>query len=287
VKKKIECLPKERKSEALPKERKIRKWKPIYLVQIYRMVRLGISDVDICKGLKISRQALWLWNKERPELREAIALARKELADHESLPAWIYSRLTPELKVLWKKIQNFEKEPGGTGIARIELLLQDEGKRTRQQLFLYALCVSRFSPSLAMKKVNIAKRELDYWIANDLEFAQLVEEVQWHKGNFFEDALVKLVKEGNPAAILFANKTFNGVRGYAPKSQVDVNVSGQVMHGVLDLGDLMPLLTEATRLELLTAIRRRDAEKNPRLTVTDRISQEIADIVVPKKEEVG
>lgn len=253
------------------------KWKPIYLVQIYRMVKLGITDVDICKGLKISRQCLWTWREEKPELQEAISIAKKEMAESESLPAWIYARLTPELKKLWKKIREYEKEAGGTGIAKIELMLQDGGKRVRQQLFLYALCESRFSPSHAMRKVNITKRELDYWLKNDVEFAELVEEIQWHKGNFFEEALVMLVREGNPAAVLFANKTFNRDRGYANKTEVDVNVNGTVMHGVLDLSEIMESLSDSAKLELLTAIRRKDAEKNPRLTVQDRLSQQIAE----------
>ena len=250
------------------------RWKPIMLVQIYRLVRIGIPDIDICRSLKVSRETFYKWQRLYPELKEAVEIAKRELAESENFPTWVYSRLSPSLQALWDKIEQLHG--CADGVAKIEMLLQDNGKKVRQQLFLFALCISRFSPSVAMQKVNITKKELDRWMHSDVEFAELVDEVQWHKGNFFEESLVALVQEGNPAAVMFANRTFNRERGYEKKSTLSVEHSGNVMVGVLDLAELIPMLTESTKLELLGAIRKKEAEKNPRLTVQDRIRETIA-----------
>lgn len=263
------------------KKRAVR-WKPIFLLEIYRMTRAGLPDRDICTSLGISPQTLWNWSRDKSELKEALEIARKERAEGETMPAWVYSHLSPTLRAIWDDIGRWEEEKNP--IARIEMILSDGGMRVRQQLFLHALCVYGFSPSRAMQKVNITKVELDRWLNEDVDFASLVEEVQWHKGNFFEEKLVNLVAEGNPAAVMFANKTYNSKRGYGVTSKLEVEHSGTVQHNVLDLADLMPYLGEGTRLELLEAIRRKEIEKSPKqLTVTDVLNQQIGDL---ESEEV-
>lgn len=264
--------------------RKQVRWKPIFLVHIYRMLRLGIEEVPMCQSLGFSRKTFWVWQQEKPELAECVALARKEYGESQDFPSWVYNKLSPELKKLWDKIKVFEKEPNG--IAKIELMLQDNGKRVRQQLFLHALVVNRFSPSAAMSKVNVGKKEFDSWLRNDVDFALLVDEIQWHKGNFFEECLINLVSEGNPAAVLFANKTFNRTRGYGDRRQLDVYHSGgvDVNVGVVDLSEIMCDLSHSAKMELLEAIRAKDAKENPRLSVQEKISDDI--IVVAKGEGV-
>jgi transposase-like protein len=252
---------------------RMKKWKPSLLVRIYQLSRLGMTDVDMVKELGISRETLWKWRQDFPEIKEVEEQARKEVEESKNLPNWVYSRLSPEMKEMWNKVEKWGKQKDG--VAKIELMLCDHGRRVRQELFLHALCMCSFSPSQAMNKVNITKKELDRWLREDEEFATLVKEVDWHKGNFFEEHLVKLVQEGNPAAVVFANKTYNTDRGYGRRDQLDVNVTGQVLHGVLDLVELMPLLSEGARLELVEAIRRKDEEKNPQLTVTQKIEREI------------
>lgn len=252
------------------------------------MVRAGLSDKDICSTLKVTAMTLRNWENRRPELKEAEEIARKERSENESLPNFIYTRLSPKMKELWDKIKKLEKSANGA--AKIELLLQDHGKNVRQQLFLHALCMGGFSASMALAKVNVTKKELDNWINTDLEFAELVEEINWHKGNFFEESLVKLVQQGNTAAVLFANKSFNDKRGYGNKSQVDVNVSGQVMHGVLDLSELMPFLSAEAKTELLEAIRRKDEQANARTntqqqTAIESLNREIA--TIPEAEIIS
>jgi len=196
------------------------------------------------------------------------------------LPQWIYSRLTPELQEIWKKIDRWDKQKGGA--AKIEMILQDHGKAVRQQLFLHALSTCRFSCTRALAKVNVTKREFDNWLLHDVDFAELVDEVEWHKGNFFESALIGLVEAGEPGAVVFASKTFNAERGYGIKARVDHNVAGTVMHGVVDLLEVAPFMKEETRADLLEAIRLRELQqtsKGPkRLDVVETITREISNV---------
>lgn len=239
---------------------------------------MGIPYADVYTELKVSKITFWQWVKDKPGLKEVLDLAEKEKKDGESLKNWVYSRLSPELMKVWERIG--ELEMLSDGISKIELMLEEGGKRMRQQLFLHALCFHNFCVSQALAKVNITKRELDRWIAHDHDFAELVEQIQWHKGNLFEGSLVQLVREGNPAAVLFANKTYNAERGYAQKSKLDINVSGSVTHGVLDLAEIMKLVDEDTRLKVLDAVRKLNTVVPPpkQLSVAERLSQEIADV---------
>jgi Homeodomain-like domain len=253
------------KSEEIP-------WKPILMVKIYKMLRAGMSKEMLCKEMGITRKTLWNWSKRYEGLEEAMELAEKERQDSKDYLDWVYERLSPGLKELWNKIGRWEKEKNG--LVKIEMLLADQGKGVRQQLFLHAMCVKSFSPTAALKMLCISKRELDRWITEDMDFAELIKEIQWHKANFFEQSLVQLVKEGNTAAILFANKTVNRDRGYGTHSSVDVNVSGEITHGIMDLGDLLPYLAESTRLDLFAAIRKKEAEKTPRVLTLQEVVQE-------------
>lgn len=254
------------------------KWKPIMLVKIYRMARLGMTDGEITNTLEVDRKSLWNWlngSTAKPELVEALAMARQERKERDSLPEWIYSHMTPELRALWDKIGKLEE--GKNPAAAIEEILEDAGLRVRQELFLHALCMLQFSPSRALAKVNVTKKELDRWLM-DGEFARLMEEILWHKGNFFEEHLVNLVQMNVPAAVIFANKTFNKDRGYASRHQLDVNVSGGVAVGVLDLAELTPYLSESGKLELLEAIRKREAEQLKTLNPVQMLSQRIVEV---------
>lgn len=264
--------------------KRVTKWKPIFLVQVYRMVRLGIPDEDICRTLKVSRVSLYKWRKDRPELEEAIQMARKERDESRDLTSWIYKRLSPEMQDLWTRIQSWHEQPGGHNL--VELSLQDHGLRVRQQLFLHALCVLKFNPSEAMRAVNITKYELDKWLASDLEFSRLVDEMQWHKGNFFEQALYELVEQGNPSAVMFANKTFNRKRGYGQTAELNVKHSGQVLHGVIDLTEIMHKLSPESKAEIMTALRDLEEQKkqkiipyapDTRAQIADVISQNLGE----------
>ena len=78
----------------------------------------------------------------------------------------------------------------------------------------------------------------------------MIEEIEWHKCNFFEEALVDLVAMRNPGAVMFVNRTKNADRGYSEKIQVEH--SGAIATSVSV--DELELPME-TRKELLRAVR--------------------------------
>jgi hypothetical protein len=229
------------------------KFKPILLVHIYRLARGGLTDRAIAAALEIDKQTFHRW-KAKPDVAEAMRLAREMQSKLMDWHKFLYSRLQPELKSLWDQLEEINSSPGT--VDRIESLLATHGKDVRQQLFVHALAGSNFSKSKAMRKVNIDGDTLQLWIEQDDRFGKLIEEVQRLKGDFFEEGLIELVDVGNPAAVLFANKTYNRDRGYGTVTDVFVKHSGQVDHNLLDLSDLE--LSDGCRGEILEAIRRRE-----------------------------
>jgi hypothetical protein len=253
------------------------KWEPFLLVEIYRLSRLGMTVEEVCKTLKVSRQAFYKWKAEKPEIERVLELAAKEKNGGTSFADWVYGRLSPHLRELWGKMRRLEKQQNN--LVKLEMLLQDAGKQARQELFVYALCESCFSMSAALRAVNISKRELNDWLNNEPSFAELVQEIDWHKGNFFESSLVRLIEAGDVPATLFANKTYNRSRGYASKVDVAVEHSGSVLHGVLDLTELLPYLSQAAAEEMLGALRKRERERTLEqrpLSPTEQVAGEIA-----------
>lgn len=254
-----------------------RQFKPIYLVEIYKGLVIGATTDDIAGQIGIPRKKYYRWRDKYPEIRRVEAMARRERTSLQPFPAFIYKKLSPDLQQLWDWICEWEKEANGT--ARIELMLKDYGKQVRQSLFLHALCVNNFSPSMAMAKVNIDKRQLDVWINNDPDFGLLVEEISWHKGNFFEEALTRLCRDGNAAAIMFANRSWNRNRGYGQSVEVKHSHSGEILHGVLDLVELAPYLSESSKADIMEAMRKlrdsKQSKEKPR--PIDLLTQQIAD----------
>jgi hypothetical protein len=86
----------------------------------------------------------------------------------------------------------------------------------RKALFLFSLTNS-FSVTAAVRKVGMARSTYHEWYSNDLVFKEMVDEVKEMKIDFFEDALIKTVKDkgqGYARLIEFALKTIGKTRGY-------------------------------------------------------------------------
>jgi hypothetical protein len=139
----------------------------------------------------------------------------------------------------------------------IEKIFSGKAVQLRQQLFIHALCHTGFDLSKACRMVGINRMLIEQW-RRDAEFLQLLEEVQFHKKNFFEKALIGLVAEGHPGAVVFVNRTLNADRGYSEK--LEVNHSGSVGNQSFALDDLD--LDLETRKKILLAIRKRN-QKQP------------------------
>lgn len=200
-------------------------WKDTYYVKAYQLAKSGFTNTKVAAGLGVTLTTLEKWISKKAALREALTDARSvdEAGAAASFRDYVYQRLDPHLRDLWDTINRFEKEKNG--ILRIEALLEAKGKRTRQRLWLYALTNSNFNPSAACRKVNISRQTFEAW-CGDPDFQSLVDEIDWHKGNFFEAQLVRLVKSGDTHATIFANRTFNRDRGYNDKLEVE----GKIQH---------------------------------------------------------
>jgi hypothetical protein len=245
-------------------------WKPIILVQVYKLIKAGCTEKQVCELLEVSGSGWMWWKKHHPELIESLELARSDRDSEWKLSDYCFARLSPELQDLWQRIMELQDAP--TGVAQIELLLSDHGTRVRQQLYLHALVECDFNPSNAMYRIGVSQKMVTSWINDDPEFGELVEQMSFHKKNFFESALVGLVGAGVPSAIIFANKTQNRDRGYG--NMVKVEHSGTIQHNVLDLAELLPYLTEEGRTALLEAIRLREAELLVRKAKAEPLSLE-------------
>jgi Zn ribbon nucleic-acid-binding protein len=162
----------------------------------------------------------------------------------------VFGHLSKEAQKVWDEIQFWGENKVSS--EKVEGVLVGQQKRLRQELFIHALVRQNFDLSSACAMVHLSASTIARWKYTDLEFRQLVEEIEWHKKNFFERALVDLVEERNPAVVIFANRTKNADRGYNEK--VSVEHSGRVDVGLIDIDSLD--LDLETRRKILTAMER-------------------------------
>jgi hypothetical protein len=114
---------------------------------------------------------------------------------------------------------------------------------------------------------------------------ELIDEIQFHKSEFFETALIDCVEARETSAVIFANKTFNRDRGYG----ASVDIRGNIHHttdansAAVDLLELSEYLSQSAKTELLDALRKREEKKKLAsstrvLPITDPISTVAAQI---------
>lgn len=236
----------------------IRSWSDEHYVTAYELARSGFSDAKIREAMGVSEKTWLRWKKVKPAFRQAIERGRKysgHAAGKTTFRDYVYDRLPDDLKELWDQLEECEREKNG--IKRMEALLENAGKGARQHLFLYALVHHNFNPSQACRSVNISRRTFDHWCTHDPDFQRLVDEIHWHKKNFYEQALVERIKEGDVACTIFANRTFNKDRGYSEKFEVDLQGKVEHTHKIIPL-DALDLPLE-TRRQILQAYREKQA----------------------------
>lgn len=237
------------------------KWKDEYYVKIYDLVRQGYTRTEVAKVLGITLPTLDRWRKERPALQDAIKRAKESMKPTQvktDLFEYIYNHLPPKVQEVWDKLESFDDEPN---ILRRSDLLRQQPEKIKQHLFIHTLIASTFNINEACRKVQVSKMTYDRWMITDPNFGRLVEEVLWHKKNFYEAALTGLVSQGDTSAIIFANRTMNRDRGY--DQRVDHHHTGAIVHGTVDLDNMnIPL---ETKRQLLVAARAQLGHKDPEL----------------------
>jgi hypothetical protein len=236
------------------KTKGLQKWDDRFYVTTYQMSRDGHPNKEIAGAIGVSSLTFGKWLGKNPILADALERGREnplKKGAMGTLKDYIYNSLSPELQTLWDEINQWHSEPNG--LARIEEMLRTKGKRVRQSLFIHALIVSNFNASRACKQIGIAYSTFTDWAANEPDFHALMAEMSEHKGNFYESALVKLVKRGDSSATLFANRTFNKGRGYGDKLELDVAGRIEHAHSMIPMSSLD--LSVAVRKIILQAIR--------------------------------
>lgn len=213
-----------RKGEVIQEYHGNSKWQDAFYVRAHQLSRQGKSNNQIAEALNVSEDTFVKWLMQRPALKEAVDSGRVESED--SFADFVYRHLPEDLRDLWEEIVQLDEE--NDPLRRIEKLMAKKGETVQQHLFLYALCESDFDPSAALRKLRITKQKLDKWATQDHNFVRIVDEIMWHKKNFLESSLMRLVRQGEKTAVIFANKTLNSDRGYG--NTVKVKHEGNVNH---------------------------------------------------------
>lgn len=231
------------------------KWNDKLYVKIYELAKSGMSETAIASAIGTTKVTLSKWKRERPALRDVLKQVKQDSnTNTPTIKEYIYNRLPTNLQSLWDEIDECEKEENG--LLRAQALIENQPKTVRQHLFLYALIDGNFNASEACRKVCIPRNTLQRWIKEDPEFQELIDEIHWHKSNFFEGALCKLIRHGDSPATIFANRTFNKDRGYGDSldmkvgGSIGLNVKGRVdhTHAHIDLESLDLPMEEKVKL---------------------------------------
>lgn len=236
----------------------VNKWKNTFYATIYELVRGGHSMKDVAAALDVSSETLKRWHKDDPDLRDTVERAKALKESNRSGPGrfqrYCYDRLPDNLKGLWDQLTAADRtnNPERT----IELLLENEGLRTRQMLAIHALVKSRWSVAQAMRRIGEPRETWDTWVTTDPDFQELVISLKELKKDYLESAFYGLVDAGDTAAILFGMRTLNADRGYNPKVTVQHKHEGNVLHAHVDVAKLpMDIETKAKVLEAIRAAR--------------------------------
>lgn len=247
-------------------------WSDELYIRIYDLAREGLNNKQISEIINVNPSTLTRWIGDRPALKEALTKARGKASTKptgsiqsvQTFMEYVYKQLPEDLREVWDKLEEYDKETNA--IRKVELLLRNKGERVRQHLFLHALVCSNFNASEACRRVNITKVVFDGWVLADTGFAELVDQMMWHRKNFFESSLVGLVAQGDASATIFANRTLNRDRGYDMKTTIDV--TGGVLHGHVDL-ETLNLPVEVLR-QLRGAAREKLQSQEPIPLLTDK-----------------
>jgi len=232
-------------------------WKDENYVLAYELAKSGMSEIKMAKAMGISVTTLRKWKDQKPALRSAIEKASssnsRSMSNVQDFHEYIYQKLPPHLAKIWDEIQAVEHEENS--ILKIEAMLKGAGKRGRQHLFLHALVTSNFNVSRACSMMNMSRKTFENWVTHEPEFGELMQEIDFHKKNFFESALIGLVAGGDSSATIFVNKTINRDRGYNEKIELDMKgtIEHEHLHAHIPIDDLN--LSLEVKREILSAIR--------------------------------
>lgn len=212
------------------------RWSDEYFVLCYQLASDGLTLNAIAEQLGVLPGTLSKWRKTKPALNKAIEEGfgrNKDRKKVKGLQDYLYQQLSPKLQKLWVELTRCAKHKNP--IQRMEALFDRHGEEARMHMWLHAYSTSHWNATVACKKVGISVKQFKKWM-EDPVFSEMIDEMHFHKGEFFDSKLVDLVHSGDSKAIMFVNRTYNRGKGYAEK--LEVEHSGNVQHehrNVLDV----------------------------------------------------
>jgi hypothetical protein len=220
------------------------------------------------------------WNLQKiierhSELQLAMTMA-DESRKKGILANYILSNLSPQARAIWDKITKLST------YEEVDACFKNKPLKLRQQLFCTAVLYTSHDYAKALRIVGVPYGDFMRW-RTDPEFSQMLEELQWHKKQFFHKSLMGLVAEGHPGAVIFVNRTVNADMGFSER--LDLNVHGQVGGAgdyPLDQLDLPPAVLK----QILEAVERKKAADAKDAAVEAEIIPEVRRIPakVPAKK---
>lgn len=173
------------------------------------------------------------WNlgkiiERHSELQLAMTMA-DENRKKGVLANYILANLSPQARAIWEKITKLST------YAEVDACFKNKPLQLRQQLFCTAVLYTGHDYAKALRMVGVPYGDFMKW-RTDPEFSQMLEELQWHKKQFFHKSLMGLVAEGHPGAVIFVNRTVNADMGYSER--LDLNIQGQTHAGDYPLDQL-------------------------------------------------
>lgn len=97
----------------------------------------------------------------------------------------------------------------------------------KKENFVEAYHASSGNVSVACRKVGISRETYYRWCREDIEFKKECEEVDESLLDMAETMLLKAIRDGKTAELIFFLKTKGKSRGYVERSEVDVNRTDQ------------------------------------------------------------
>lgn len=234
-------------------------WDDAYYVRAADLARAGDSDARIAQVLGVSPVTFRKWKGKLPALASALAQARS--TPPEPFADYVYKHLPPDLRDWWRQsmlADEMEKDEDTRAEAQEiqDRLIEEFGRmhlRTRQHLFVHAMVASLFNASEACRKTGVSYDRYKEWAA-DPAFKKVLDQVREHLKNFGQGALLKLVDQGIPSAVIFFNKTMNADRGFQVVKKVEGTVDHVHSHTVT-LTDAVKNMSLADRKRILEQFR--------------------------------
>jgi len=231
------------------------KWRDDMAFRVYDLFKAGMNETETAALMGVRAETLRKWVDNKPIVRaaRAAAVAAKEAEDSVagSFQDYVYSRLPSDLRPVWDDIMAAGE--ADDPVERIEAALKGKGMRGRQYMFVQALLHNNYNVSEASRMTNIAARTFELWMKRDPDFAAVLDVLKVSKKDMVEEKLMQLVRNGDTAAVLFANRSINKDRGYGDTKTVKVDQAVTHTH-LIDIDELD--LTLEVRQAILAAMRK-------------------------------